>query len=282
LAHRHRLLLAVLALAALLPLGVWSIAVEPGRLAVTEVELAPARWPRGRPPLRIAALSDVHAGAPHVDEAKLRLVVDSVNAREPDLVVLLGDYVIHGVLGGRVMSPERIAHELSRLRARHGVLAVLGNHDHWLGATRVRRAFAAAGIPLIDDRALRVDAPDGAFWVAGIPDLWTGWPNLNRLLAGVPEDAALIAITHNPDIFPYVPARVSLVLAGHTHGGQVRLPLLGAPIVPSSFGQRFARGNVVENGRHLFVTSGLGTSILPLRLGVAPEIAVVTLRSLPE
>jgi len=98
-----------------------------------------------------------------------------------------------------------------------------------------------------------------------------------RALAAVTDSSPVIAITHNPDVFPQIQPRVALTLAGHTHGGQVRLPLIGAPIVPSDYGQRFAAGHIVEGGRHLFVSTGLGTSDLPVRLGVPPTIFLLTI-----
>jgi predicted MPP superfamily phosphohydrolase len=116
-----------------------------------------------------------------------------------------------------------------------------------------------------------------AFWLAGVGDLWTGTPDIEGTLRQVDTDYPVILFTHNPDIFPNVPARVSLTVAGHTHGGQVNLPLLGRPVVPSDFGQRYAYGHVVEGGRHLFVGGGVGTSIIPARFRVPPEIVILTL-----
>lgn len=260
------------------PVAVWSLFHEPGRLVVARQELSPPRWPSALAGLRVLAVSDIHAGAPHVGAEALRRLVALANAERPDLVALLGDYVIHGVPGGRFVAPEETARELGGLRARLGVFAVLGNHDHWLDARRVRTAFEAAGIAVIDERAVPVEADGGRLFLVGIRDIWTGWPDIKGLLAKVPPGAPVLALTHNPDVFPFLPDGVDLLLAGHTHGGQVRLPLLGTPIVPSTFGQRYARGHVVEHGRHLFVTSGVGTSVLPVRFRVPPEIAVVTIR----
>ena len=138
---------------------------------------------------------------------------------------------------------------------------------------------SANGIRVLENTAARVDTPAGPVWVAGVSDLWTGQPDLSAALSAVKEERQLvILLTHNPDVFPKVPAPVHLTLAGHTHGGQVRLPLVGAPVVPSAYGQRYAAGLVVEGGRSLFVTSGVGTSILPVRFGVPPEVAVLVLR----
>lgn len=260
-------------------LAAWAFLIEPDRLVVRREEL---RLPKRAPAvdgLRVALLADIHAGAPHVDEAKLDALVAATNAERPDLVLLLGDYVIQGVVGGTFMPPETMAARLGALRAPLGVWAVLGNHDHWLDAARVARALADAGIRVLDDEAARVLTPRGHMWLVGVDDLWTARPDLPRALAGVVDDAPALLFTHNPDLFPQVPARVALTLAGHTHGGQVDLPLFGRLVVPSDFGARYADGHVVEDGRHLFVSHGVGTSILPVRFRVPPEVVVLTLRA---
>ena len=225
------------------------------------------------------ALSDIHAGAPHVDRAALGRVVALTNAQDADLVVLLGDYVIQDVVGGRFIPPEETAHVLSGLRARHGVVSVLGNHDWWLDGPRVRRAFAAAGLRPLENKAVQVVKSPVGLWVAGLADLWTRQVDLDAALRLVPADAPVLLLTHSPDVFPQVPARVSLTLAGHTHGGQVAFPLFGAPIVPSAHGQRYAQGLIEEGGRPLIVTPGIGTSILPVRFRVPPEVSVVILEA---
>jgi uncharacterized protein len=118
-------------------------------------------------------------------------------------------------------------------------------------------------------------------WFAGLADLDARRPDVAGTLARVPSGDPVVVLTHRPDVFPDVPARVALTLAGHTHGGQVRLPLLGALVVPSKFGSRYAAGLIEEQGRRLFVTSGIGTSTVPVRLGVPPEIAEITLTASP-
>jgi predicted MPP superfamily phosphohydrolase len=265
----------------LLPLALvfWSVGVEPGRIVVRPVTVTAAGWPRALDGLRLAVLSDVHTGAPHFGLAQVERVVARVNEQRCDLVVLLGDYVMHGVPGGRFVPPEDTAHALGRLQARLGVVSVLGNHDWWFDGERVRAALAGAGLRPLENETVRIESGGTAFWVAGLADLWTRTPDLGRTLAAVPGHEPILLLTHSPDVFPEVPARVALTLAGHTHGGQVSLPLIGAPVVPSRFGQRYARGLVEEGGRLLFVTPGLGTSIVPVRLGVPPEISLVTLRA---
>lgn len=256
-------------------MGGWAFVIEPQRLVIRHEAVHLPGWPPGRDSVKVAVLSDVHAGGPYVTQARLRAIVAACNAQKPDLVVLLGDYV-HGRTVHPQLPPEVMARELGALRGRHQTLAVLGNHDWWLDGERVRAALGAAGIRVLENEAVRVEA-DPPLWVAGLADLWTRRPDIPAALASVPQGAPVLLLTHNPDVFPSVPARVTLTLAGHTHGGQVDLPLLGRLVVPSRFGPRYADGLVVEDGRMLFVTSGLSTSILPVRFRVPPEIVILTL-----
>ena len=250
-------------------LAIWTFWWEPRSLTARDVELRLACW--NAPPLRIAIIGDLHAGAPYIGEAKVNRVVDLVNAKRPDVIVLLGDFVVQGVLGGHFVPPEETAAQLARLRARLGVFAITGNHDGWLGAERVEKALRANGIHVIDDDAVRV----ADFWIVGISDLWTGRHDVAGAVAKVDDDAPAIAITHNPDVFPQVPRRICLTLAAHTHGGQVAFPLVGRLVVPSRFGQRYAAGHVAESGHDLFVTTGVGTSIIPARFRVPPEVVLL-------
>jgi predicted MPP superfamily phosphohydrolase len=277
--HRRRRRVWIVGVAGCLALSftAWACWLEPASLTVAEHELS-LQWPYERS-LRVAVLTDLHVGSPFNGLARLRAVVDRTNAAQPDLICLLGDIVIRGVIGGRFVPPETIAAELTRLRAPAGVVAVLGNHDGWLDHDRVRNAVERAGIRVVEDTAVRVETRAGPLWIAGVSDVWTGRHDVAAALAAVANDGApVLLLTHNPDIFPNVPERVTLTIAGHTHGGQLRLPIVGALIVPSKFGQRFAAGHIVEGGRHLFVATGIGTSILPVRFLVPPEVPVLTLR----
>jgi predicted MPP superfamily phosphohydrolase len=257
-----------------LALAAWAFFVEPARLVVVG-ERVDVAWP-SRAPLRVAVLTDLHVGSPFNGLAKLHDVVDRTNAARPDLVCILGDLVIQGIIGGRFVAPEVIAGELMRLRPAVGTFAVLGNHDGWFDHDRILRALEMAGVRMVEDTAVRVATPSGPVWIAGISDLWTGRHDLQEALAAVTDDRTpVLLLTHNPDVFPTVPRRVTLTLAGHTHGGQVRLPWVGSPVVPSQFGKRFAAGHIVEGGRHMFVATGIGTSILPVRFFVPPTVSIL-------
>lgn len=268
-------IIAIALLIAPFLVAAWGFGIEPGMLVVRHVTMRVPGEPDG---LRIAVLSDLHIGSPHVGLDKLPRIVERTNAENPDLTVLLGDFVTGGP-GGRhnadFVEPEKIAAGLKNLRAKLGVYAVLGNHDWWYDGERVGRALRDAGIPALENQAVRLPNGRQAFWLGGIADLWTREPDIAGTLRQVTTEDPVILLTHNPDIFPEVPARASLTLAAHTHGGQVRLPVIGTLVTTSRLG--YVAGEFGERGRRLFVTTGIGTSILPVRFGVPPEIVILTL-----
>jgi uncharacterized protein len=271
---RSKIRIRIVAIALLVApflVALWAFGIEPGMLVVRHLRMELPGW---NSDLRIAVLSDLHIGSPHVGLDKLRRIVERTNAESPALIVLLGDFVTGGPNGrrsGGFVEPELIAQELKKLRAPLGVYAVLGNHDWWYDGERVGKALMDAGIPVLENRAVHV----GHIWLGGIADYWTRDPAVAETLQQVTTDEPVVLITHNPDIFPEVPARVSLTLAAHTHGGQVKLPVIGTLITTSKLG--YVAGEYVDQGRHLFVTTGIGTSILPVRFGVPPEIVILTL-----
>lgn len=271
-------------------LSSYALAIEPRlRLAVTHYRLTPPGWPQGGRRLRLAALADIHACEPWMPLSRIEEIVSLTNRLAPDLIVLLGDYIA-GLdrFRSAVVPAEDWARALGRLSAPLGTYAVLGNHDWWTNVDLVRAAFATNGIPVLENTAERLAPADGsAFWLAGLGDQlayydgryrFRGVDDLPGTLAGIPEDGnPIVLLAHEPDIFAEVPGRVSLTLAGHTHGGQVALPYFNRPIVPSGLNARYAYGHVVEDGRHLIVSGGLGCSIVPIRFGVPPEIVIVDL-----
>jgi uncharacterized protein len=259
-------------------LAVWSFLIEPNRLVVKEETLELANWPAEFSDFKIAIFSDLHVGSSFIDANKLQLLVTKVNEAQPDLIVILGDFMVSPRLG-TVIEPEIIAANLQGLRARHGVYAVLGNHDWWYNGRRVQAALVGVGIRDLEDDVARIERNGQAIWLAGLKDIWTNRPDVEGTLRKVTDESPVIAMTHNPDLFVRIPSRVILTLAGHTHGGQINLPLVGRIRVPSEFGQRYAAGHVLENEHHLFVTSGVGTSIIPVRFRVPPEIVILTLKA---
>ncbi|NJO54217.1 MAG: metallophosphoesterase [Bacteroidales bacterium] len=262
--------------------GMW---IEPAwRLKVTEYRIMPPRWPHGLT-LRVALIADLHAGAPFMPIGRVAEIVARTNALKPDLILLLGDYrADHSFLTRRI-EPAETFPRLAELTAPLGVYGILGNHDYWHGVEPFRAAFAATGIPLLENDVAPLATPMGPVFVAGTASMiavvlgwrrFRGFDDLPGTLARVPDGAPVILAAHEPDLFVRVPERVSITVSGHTHGGQVRL--FGySPRVPSGYGNRFAYGHVVEEGRHLVVSGGLGISMLPVRFGVPPEIVLLTL-----
>ena len=252
----------------------WAFFIEPNRLVVREQTIEIENWPRELDGLRIAVLSDIHVGASFIDDKKLRTIVDLTNERQPELIVILGDYMTKAHI-----APESFGPILKDFSAPLGTYSVLGNHDTWYSVDGVRRGLEQNGIKVLENEVLQINARGTSLWLVGLADLWTRPQWVRETVAKVPEGQPMIALTHNPDIFPTLPQRVPLLLAGHTHGGQVRFPLIGTVVESSRYGDRYVRGHVVENNHHLFVTTGIGTSIMPVRFGVTPEIVMLTLKS---
>lgn len=271
-------MLLLILLVPIIILGAWSLLIEPNRLVIHEQNIYLPNWKEALGTLKIAAIADLHAGSPFIDVGKLREVVAKTNQSQPDLIVLLGDYMVRDTWDKTPLEPEVIAEALKDLRAPLGVFAVLGNHDHWYDAEKVDSALENAGIRVLENEVVEIQKSGQTFWLVGLADAWTGKDDIAGTSQKIPPDEPAIVLTHNPDILPRLPATMHLTLAGHTHGGQVNLPLLGRRIVPSEFGERYAAGHVEEDGKQLFVTTGVGTSILPVRFRVPPEIAILTIQ----
>jgi predicted MPP superfamily phosphohydrolase len=260
-------------------LALWAFWLEPASLRNENHEIHLPHWPAACDGLRIAVLADLHVGSPFNGLDNLDRIVDLTLKGKPDMILLAGDYGISGIIGGTKVAPEEIADGLRRLAAPLGVFAVLGNHDWWTGAPRIERALSSVGISVLEDSSVLVKRDGCVFRLAGLSDYWEGPRNYRAALENIPPGMPTVALTHNPDAFPEISPPVDLTIAAHTHGGQVYLPLLGRLIVPSKYGQRYAIGHIVENERHLFVSSGLGTSIIPVRFLVPPEVSLLTIRS---
>lgn len=265
-------------------LGVWGFLVEPATLTVRHVTVESATWTG--PPLRIGVISDTHVAAPHVDVPRIERLVVRMNAERPDVVMLLGDYT--GGSAPAAARPEAQRAEILAgveafrgLRSPLGTYGVLGNHDSWFDDAAIAAAMARGNVRVLENRAERVARPGGAFWVAGLADMHSPreGPRTAATVAQATDAAPVVVLTHWPDPFVQVPDRVALTLAGHTHCGQVNLPLIGRPVSASPASRRWPCGLYDVGGRKLFVTGGVGVSVLPVRFRAPPEIVVVTLRA---
>jgi predicted MPP superfamily phosphohydrolase len=270
--------LALLLVLAVLGVLVYGFVIEPGRLVERDYTVTPKDWPARCDGLRLDVVTDTHTGSPRNGLAQLDRWVARLIASDSDAVLMAGDYVILSVFMGTYIPADTIAEHLRPLTARKPVYAVLGNHDWWKNGPEVAAAFSGAGVRMIDDIALPVAAGDCRFWLVGLGDLQEGNPDIAGAFAQVRGDAPVIALTHEPDLWPRIPSRAAFTVAGHTHGGQINPFGL---ITPPAFrmGSHGLRGLMREGERALFVSPGIGTSIVPMRLGVPPEISRLTLRS---
>jgi predicted MPP superfamily phosphohydrolase len=275
-------------------LGSWAFALEPGfMLNVTNYDLTPDGWPAG---LRMKAvvIADIHACEPWMSVERISHICEVANALNPDVILLLGDYQSGMRFVTKPVWPEEWGAALSILKAPLGVYGVLGNHDIWHGilpgvpgdeGATVARTLTQAGVRVLNNDAVRVTKDGAQVWIAGLADQmydwdrakrrWIGQDDLEGTLKRVTDDAPVILLAHEPFIFPRVPKRVALTLCGHTHGGQVMLPIIGNPLLLRRIKAAYAYGHVIEDGRHMIVSAGLGTSIIPARFMRPPEIVQI-------
>ncbi|MEN9682446.1 MAG: hypothetical protein RIQ99_1733 [Pseudomonadota bacterium] len=243
-----------------------------------QVEIAAPGLPAGGPPFRVALLSDIHFGNRAMQRARLDAIVAAVNAAKPDLVVIAGDFV-NGRAGRIETNPADLIAPLAKLRAPHGVIATLGNHDHWTDPARIRGALTQAGITVLANQA----AQRGPLVILGLDDAHTHHDDIAATLVSAKGMAGLpVVVTHSPDLASRLPATVGQVLAGHTHCGQVVLPLIGslAPLVGRHvYNTHYTCGVIRDPGRTVVITGGLGSGSVPVRIGAAPDWWLVTFRA---
>jgi predicted MPP superfamily phosphohydrolase len=267
---------ALAAVAVLLLLATWSLGIEPRWVAQRQVDVRLPGWQR--PPLKVAVASDWHLTRSAwrvMTPDHARRIVDAINASQPDLILLPGDFISgSGDPGQGALDPDEIAAILGRLRAPLGVHAVLGNHDWWHDGPAVAAALQRRGIQVLENQARAVDA---GLWLAGVGDHSTGHSNPARALAGIPANAQVLVLMHDPASLLAMPPVQGFGVAGHTHGGQVALPGIGALIVPGTAPRSWAYGWIEHAGLRAWVTSGLGVSILPVRFNGRPEWVLFTI-----
>lgn len=239
---------------------------------VRTARIALPDWPVGDAPVTVALLSDIHIGNVAMDEARLARIVAQVNTHHPDLVLMAGDFVAGHDREDAAVAPHLRA--LGDLRARPGVIAVPGNHDHWTDIAAVDRALARAGILVLRNAAVR----RGPLAIGGVDDAPTRHDRLPATLTAMSRlGGSRVVLGHSPDSAPAIGNAATLMLAGHTHCGQIDLPIIGPPVDVSRYGARYRCGLVREGPLRVIVTAGLGTSVLPLRINVPPDWWLLTL-----
>lgn len=250
---------------------IWAFLIEPNMLNVTKLDLKI----NGLSGLKVVFVGDLHV-KPYQKE-HLKHVVEKINEQHPDLILCIGDFV-SGHKHRHSLSIEEIAKELSVLKPKYGFYTVLGNHDWWQGGEKIEKVLEQNGIVVLGNENKTIYMNGKRLSIAGVEDLSTRGVDVQKAVKGIHHPSILLS--HSPDIFPLVKkqSKVDLVLAGHTHGGQVRLPFIGPVIVPSDYGKNYAQGLIEESGHRMFVTRGVGTSVIPMRFNCIPEIVVINFK----
>ena len=244
---------------------------EPYMLTIEHKQILLDRLPNVFDGFRIVQLSDVHHG-PFSSPEQIERAIETANRLQPDIIALTGDYI----------SKERqyaapCAEMLGKLKARFGVYAVLGNHDHWVDAPLLTDLFRAEGITVLINEGMRFEQNGETFWIAGVDDSMVGLEDISLALAGARDDEMKLLLAHNPIVLRRaVRAEVDLVLSGHTHGGQVAIRGERSTARPR---KRALQGLWRQGSTQIYVNRGLGTVVLPIRYGCPPEISLLELRS---
>jgi predicted MPP superfamily phosphohydrolase len=246
--------------------------IEPSLLVTKNVNLFIPNWHNELNGLKVAVISDLHIGLKGVDLEKLETIVAKINKEKPDLVLFLGDFDEQSIQNAGIDTTD-VTKILKKLNTQS--VSVLGNHDARRQLT-MKNMLKNANVKVLEDENIKLNIKGKDIYFVGLKDLWHFKPDAKKVVNQVKEDRPIIVLMHNPDSFYDVPDHVSLILSGHTHGGEVYLPFIGAPFVPSEFGQKFVKGHIIEDNKHIYITSGIGT-VSGIRFGNIPEIVILHL-----
>lgn len=276
--HLKKVFILIFAFVAVMSaVAYYSIRIEPNNLVLTKYLIDLPADKSSASGMKIILIADLHANSGELGVDNLNRMVEMVNENEPDLVLIAGDFMrTHAAEG--IMPPDDITAYLSKIRSKYGIVAVLGNHDWWHGGDEVISALRKAGITVLENESVKIGS---RLNIAGASDYYSrnSQPDVNASLRGIDKSLPTILMTHSPQLFPEIPTEVVLTVAGHTHGGQVEVPLFGALFlpVPREF-YRYKYGLFNEEGRRIIVTKGIGTSLANVRFNCSPEVVMITLR----
>jgi uncharacterized protein len=257
---------------------------EANRPKVVSIEIPLSRLSGSWDGFRIVQLSDLHYDD-HFSVVPLRKAIELVNLLQPDLVVVTGDFITSSFLRSHALrmqaaqTIEPCALLVAQLKARFGIVASLGNHDVSVDASHVTAVLQSHGITVLRNRCVALERDGARLWLSGLDDALVGHPHLSMALKGIPPAEPVILLAHEPDFADNV-LNVDLQLSGHSHGGQIRLPLFGAPYLPE-MGQKYPRGLRRIGPLTLYTNVGIGTIMIPARLDCPPEVTLITLRARP-
>lgn len=253
--------------------------IEPNILLTKSQKLEIPHWNKDLDGFKIALITDIHLGTKFVDLKKLARIVKIVNSKNPDLIVICGDLDAKSISKEKY-STAQIANILKNLKSKHGIIAVMGNHDY-VPPSVVKNIYQKSNIILLENEDYYFSHNAKTLRIVGFKDLWYFKSNPIQVVGMKDKTTPTVVLTHNPDYFPKMPNFVSLTLSGHTHGGEIVLPFIGSFFIPSEYGQRYRNGYIIENNKHLFVSRGVAT-LSGGRFLDPPEINILTLYSQKE
>ena len=240
---------------------------------VMRTNIAFQSFPAEAPPVTIALISDIHIAGPDMPPERLGKIVEQINALSPEFLLVAGDFISEKRTATHIYTAEEAIAPLKKLDDRIVKIAVAGNHDHWFDMPALNAELDEAGFRVLVNDAVKA----GPLVIGGLDDDFTGRADLPRMLAAMSRlEGGRVVLSHSPDPFPELPANFGLMLAGHTHCGQLRYPWGGSPASMSDYGDQYACGRVDENGNTVITGAGLGTSLLPIRFFSKPEIWMIT------
>ncbi len=242
---------------------IYSVFIEPNLLHIKHLTIKSEEVPN----IRVVFVSDFHLSK--LAKGRLEKIIKTVNRQNADIIISGGDYVINHSAKFS-MDMEYVGSRLATMQSKYGFYTVLGNHDYHKDSRYIKRSFKKHGIKILENSNEKIDIEGSPLYIAGISDMQTTKIDLNKALFGTKKP--IILVSHSPDITPLAKSRVNLILSGHTHGGQIRVPFYGAVIVPSKYGKRYEAG-YKENS--VYISYGLGTSIIKARFNCMPEIVVI-------
>ena len=258
----------------------WGVGFEPGQIELRQAKVESERWRATLPQLKVVVLSDLHIGSPHINLAKLAQIVAAANAQNPDIILLLGDFLPENYIG-KDIPPAAFGPVLGKLKAKFGVMAVLGEKDWGERGGALRSALAKAKIRVLQNQAAPIRLAKGKrAWIVGLADYAApAGPDYAKAARKIPKGEPVLVLVHNPARISDIPSSVVGVFAGHTLGGLINIPSYDGLVMPNGVPARFSRGLVEENGTKMYVSAGIGTAAYPIRINTPPEIVVVTVSS---
>ncbi len=260
-----------------LGIWIWGIVIEPYCLLdIDKRKVELETWDSNLNGFKIAVIGDFHASAGAFEMARIQRAVEETNAQKPDVILIIGDFV-NGKFYSTNADVKTYSKVLSKLSAPYGVYGIFGNHDAKLGIKAVMEIIKRTNIKMLSDSGVEISTPKGKFYIAGLSDYYSDNYSYGKAFRNTTKGFPIILMAHSPSLFYEIPKEATLTVVGHTHGGQIRLPYIGAVFSNSAMGREFSDGLITKNGKTIYITRGLGTSRVPVRFFCPPQISILEL-----